>query len=522
MIRQSSVALACVLAIVSGRGGFATENAALHAARESIRSSDLRRHVEVLADDTMEGRAAGTRGGYAAGGYIVEQLRKAKLGPAGADGGYFQSVPTGGRNVLAMLPGADPKLAREVIVVGGHYDHVGYGNRGNSAGPAGYIHNGADDNASGTSALLELAEALMLLPSPPKRSILIAFWDGEEDGMLGSKHWMAHPTVPRDRIVFFVNLDMVGRLRHDTMRLEGSRTAAGLRQLVSRQNIGIGLGLDFRWENKGNSDHWTFFSAGIPFVMFHTGEHEDYHRPSDDSHRLNYDGMERIGRLLLNIVNDMAERPTMPSFRRASQNELDEYSRRRWEAALPPPPGRLGIRWSERRGDQRGLPVQSVQPGSPAQRGGILPGDRIVSFGGRDTQTDDDLLAAVYAATGPVIVEILRSGKTETERLTVELAGKTPRIGVAWRDDEAEPGTPMIIQVLPGSPADMAGVRLHDRLHKVAGQPIRGTNELYELFRTLPEPLDLEIERWGRIQMVTLKGIRPSDDADETNRGGTP
>jgi hypothetical protein len=506
------VILTLILSSVVARTALAVESGALHAARESIRSADLRRHVEVLADDTMEGRAAGTRGGYAAGGYLAERLRKAKLGPAGADGGYFQTVPTGGRNVLSMLAGADPKLAQQVIVVGGHYDHVGYGNRGNSMGPVGYIHNGADDNASGISALLELADALALLPSPPKRSILLAFWDGEEDGLLGSKHWIGQPTIPRDRIAFFVNLDMVGRLRQDTMRLEGSRTGAGLRQLVSRQNTGIGLGLDFRWENKGNSDHWSFFSAGIPFIMFHTGEHEDYHRPSDDSHRLNYDGMERIGRLLLNIVTELAERPTLPAFRQASRNELDEYSRRRWEATLPLPAGRLGIRWAERRGDEKGLPVQSVQPDSPAHRGGLAVGDRVVTFGGRETQTDDDLLAAVYAASGPVVVEVIRPGKAETERVTVELAGKTPRIGLAWRDDEAEPGTPMVVQVLPGSPADMAGVRLHDRLYTVAGQPIRGTNELYEAFRKLPEPIELEIERWGRIQTVTLKDVRPPEE----------
>ena len=245
--------------------------------------------------------------------------------------------------------------------------------------------------------------------------------------------------------------------------------------------------------------------------MFHTGEHEDYHRPSDDSHRLNYDGMERIGRLLLNIVSELADRPTIPTFRRASRNELDEYSRRRWEAPLGAPPGRLGIRWSERRGDERGLPVQSVQPGSAAHRGGLAPGDRIVSFAGHEIQGDDDLLAAVYSATGQVVVQIVRPGKPETQRLTIELAGKTPRIGLAWRDDEAEPGAPMIVQVLAGSPADMAGVRVNDRLYQAAGQPIRGTNELYELFRKLPEPLELEIERWGRIQTVTLKNIRPPE-----------
>jgi hypothetical protein len=509
---SQSARLVCGLALFfAAQSVPAAENASLAAARESIRGPELKRHVEVLADDTMEGRAAGSRGGQAAGGYIVDQLQKLRIAPAGPNGAYFQPVPSGGRNVLALVAGSDPKLTREVVVVGAHYDHVGYGTRGNSMGPVGYIHNGADDNASGTAALLELAEALTMLPNPPKRSILLTFWDGEEQGLLGSKHWIANPTVPRDRLMFFVNLDMVGRLRQDTLRMEGCRSAAGLRQLVSQQNNGVALGLNFVWQNQANSDHWTFFSAGIPFVMFHTGEHEDYHRPSDDTHKVNVEGMERISRLLFNVVHELSERPSLPTFRRAAQHELDEYSRRRWEAPVALPPGRLGIRWSERRGNEPGLPILSVQAGSPAQRAGLRAGDRIVKFADRDIQSDDDLLAAVYAASGPVAAEVMRLEKAEPERVSLDLVGQMPRVGLAWREDEAEPATPMVVQVLPGSPADMAGVRVQDRLHKVAGQPISGTDELYKLFRSLPEPIELEIERWGRIQTIQLKNMRPSE-----------
>jgi S1-C subfamily serine protease len=218
--------------------------------------------------------------------------------------------------------------------------------------------------------------------------------------------------------------------------------------------------------------------------------------------------MERISRLLFNVVYELAERPALPKFRSAAHHERDEYSRQRWEAPVALPPSRLGIRWTERLANESGLPIQSVQSGLSAHRAGLRPGDRIVKFAEREIHTDDDLLAAVYAASGKTTVEVLPSGKTEPEPVALELPGQTPRVGLAWRDDEAEPGTPMVVQVLPGSPADMAGVRLQDRLHKVAGQPIGGTDALYKLFRTLPEPIELEIERWGRIQTVQLKNMR--------------
>ncbi len=176
------------LALGIGHSCRGVEVNARAAALASITTDQARAHVQVLADDTFEGREAGSRGNRAAGIYIVDLLKKWGLKPAGTAGTYYQSG-NGSTNILAIVEGRDEKLRDEVILLGGHYDHVGYGTNRNSYGPTGFIHNGADDNASGVAALLEVAEALAQLPEKPARSILLAFWDGEEKGLLGSKYW---------------------------------------------------------------------------------------------------------------------------------------------------------------------------------------------------------------------------------------------------------------------------------------------------------------------------------------------
>ena len=159
-----------------------------------------------------------------------------------------------------ILPGSDPKFRDQVIVVGAHYDHVGYGGR-LSLGPSGYIHPGADDNASGTAAVLELAKAFTVLSAAPKRSIVFAAWDAEEKGLLGSKYWVAHPTLPLEHVVAAVNLDMIGRLRDEHLIVFGVRSGYGWRRLLSSQNVDAGLQLDFSWSLKPNADHYPFFDA---------------------------------------------------------------------------------------------------------------------------------------------------------------------------------------------------------------------------------------------------------------------
>ncbi|MCA9150146.1 MAG: M20/M25/M40 family metallo-hydrolase, partial [Planctomycetales bacterium] len=263
-------------------------------AAASITSTDLNRHLSLLADDAFEGREAGSRGGHAAGNYLAQQL-PATLEPAGESGQFYQTFGHGYRNLLAVLPGADANLRHEYILVGAHYDHVGYGQRQNSPGPWGVIHNGADDNASGTAALLEVLQAFATSDVTPRRSILFAFWDGEEKGLLGSEHWVQHPTVPWQQVRLVINADMVGRLNGRPLEVQGTRTIAGLRHLVTEANRDSDLPLNFAWKVEPNSDHYSFYKRQVPFVMFHTGLHDDYHRPSDDTERIDWEGLQAIG-----------------------------------------------------------------------------------------------------------------------------------------------------------------------------------------------------------------------------------
>jgi hypothetical protein len=206
----------------------------------------------------------------AQGGYLLQLLEENHIQPAGEDGGYFQTFGSGYRNILGVIRGRDPKLQQEFIVIGAHYDHVGYGTQRNSFGPTGSIHNGADDNASGTAGVLEVLQAFTMLPEAPRRSIMFAFWDGEEKGLLGSKHWTSFPTVPLKQVVMAFNADMIGRLKNNRLEVYGARSAAGLRKLVSRNNTDFGLQLDFMWHVNADSDHYSSSSRTFRSLMLHT------------------------------------------------------------------------------------------------------------------------------------------------------------------------------------------------------------------------------------------------------------
>ena len=248
----------------------------------------------------------------AAGNFLMQYLQKRNVKPAGDGGTWFQAFNGSSRNVLAWIEGSDPVLKNELILLGAHYDHVGYGNANNSYGPFGRIHNGADDNASGVAGLLEIMDAVQNLSEPPKRSMLFAFWDSEERGLDGSKAWVAptqlawQESAPGDQP------------RYD--RAAAQSTCRSLwhahwswpRELVSRSNRDD-LDLDFLWTMQEDSDHYTFYKAGIPTLMLHTGLHENYHRPSDDAHTLNLDGMKRMTRCILAVAINAAERPTCPA-----------------------------------------------------------------------------------------------------------------------------------------------------------------------------------------------------------------
>lgn len=427
------MAVAVALALVHGVPAAADT---LNAATAGIRAADAGRHVGILADDSFEGREGGSRGGRAAAAYVVEQLEKLDLRPAGDAGTWYQ--PFGSlRNILALVPGSDPTVARELVVVGAHYDHVGYGKAANSYGPFGFVHNGADDNASGVAGLLEVAEALARLDPKPRRPILVAFWDGEEQGLLGSRHFLrVRPAAVADAaVVFSVNLDMIGRLRGRRLEVYGTRTAAGLREAVTRVNsdpaTGAALALSFVWTIEDDSDHYPFIAAGVPTVMFHTGLHDQYHRPSDDAHLVNLDGIEPVARLTLGFVRTIADAEGgPPAFRTESRGESDATKRLlETPAALAPgsPRGRWGLGTRPDPGDPRMPVIVRVSPESPAAAAGVLVGDRVVAVDGERIANHDEMIARLRAKSGQVSLDIDRGGVIVRANLSESVAGEPTR-----------------------------------------------------------------------------------------------
>lgn len=390
MRRATELIIAVALAIWAAPTEAANKNL-FAAAMESITTDELYEHVEVLADDVYEGRAAGSRGGHAAAQYLIQQLRPYEMTPAGDDGKCVQTFSDDCRNILLLQHGDDPQLENEIIIVGAHYDHVGYGSRRNSFGPIGRIHNGADDNASGTSVLLETVEAFATSGLRTRRTLLFAFWDGEEQGLIGSRYWTAHPTLPLERVKLNITIDMVGRLRDERLYVLGTRSGYGLRRVFSGP-VDDPLWLDFSWDLSANSDHWPFLERQIPVAVIHTGLHSDYHRPSDDVEKINRAGMREVCRYLLAAIIKVANEDQLPTFRDAVRREtegmrrnlerpLPKASLETWPANLPPP--RLGISWREDAAEPGSVLLTRIVDGTPATEAGLGVGDRIYELDGQ-------------------------------------------------------------------------------------------------------------------------------------------
>ncbi len=501
----------CIIRTGSGDRITATaaENLAHKTAVESITTEDIKQYVTALADDSFEGREAGTRGGHAAGMYLSQLFAKYKLRPAGVANTYFQPFGNNCRNVVGVLEGSDPALKQQYVLIGAHYDHVGFGNRATSNGPIGYIHNGADDNASGVAGMLEAIEALTKLPQPPGRSIVFALWDSEEQGLYGSKHWAAKSTVPLEQVVISINLDMIGKLRGNRLEVMGARTSAGLRRLLSEQNRSADLLLDFQWEMSADSDHYTFFKAGLPSIMFHTGLHDDYHRPGDDAHKLNYEGTQRVSKFVLQALLALADEPDRRGFRAASRNESSSTQRVQ-ERPAKDSPARLGVRWIEesqinKSSIETGVLLSNVSIDSPAQRGELRANDRIVLFAGRNVEGTSQLSRLVWAATNPVEVVIERAGEKLSRQIV--LAGEPVRIGIAWREDDAEPNCVGISRVTNGTPAHEAGLRVNDRVYQVNGNDIAGVEGFEKAIREIDGSLEFLVETKGRLRTVQVKPL---------------
>jgi hypothetical protein len=285
---------------------------------QPITADALLAHIEVLADDSLRGRGAGTPHELQAAEYIRAELHAYGLAPGVSD--FLQTFPIdhgqspdagpSSQNVLATIPGRG-ELSGQWIVVGAHYDHLGW--RQVTADSV-TIFNGADDNASGTALMLELARYLEHYFSEgegqagDRRSIMFHAYGAEEIGLVGSRYFCQGPTVPLDSVVAMVNLDMVGRLEQNGLTLIGSSTAAFWPDLVSAANTG-GLSFQFSDQYLGGSDHWCYYDAGRPVMFFFTNLHTEYHTPFDDVWLIDGEGMVDVGGLALRVLLELAMRP---------------------------------------------------------------------------------------------------------------------------------------------------------------------------------------------------------------------
>lgn len=319
-------------------------------------------------------------------------------------------------NVLARLPG---ERGERAIVIGAHYDHLGQGGDGSLAPDAlGQIHNGADDNASGTAAVLELARRLKSGPRPGC-DVVFALWSGEELGLLGSEHWAQRPTIPLESVAANLNLDMVGRAGDGKLAVLGVGTAAPFEGwlLADGGRAGLDLSLSASGQGVGGSDHQTFLKRRIPALHFFSGVHPDYHKPSDDVERFEALGTLRVVELVQRLTLEAAAAP-----------ELAYVEPPRAQGEAQAESARLGAGWRvwfgsvpEYSFEGPGLLLSGTSEGSPAERAGLLAGDVISRVGEIEVETVYDFMHALqtYKAGDVVLTRFLRDGAPQEVRVTL-------------------------------------------------------------------------------------------------------
>jgi hypothetical protein len=313
------------------------------------------------------------------------------------------------RNVAMMLPGEDPVLKNEYLIIGGHFDHLGMGGPSSRVRDTVAVHHGADDNASGVGGIIELAERFALTPGSHKRTIIFLAFSGEESGLLGSKYFTDNPLIDLTQVNAMINLDMIGRLRDSsTLQIGGIGTAEGFRERVLSLADTSLLKLSFSEEGYGPSDHSSFYGRNIPVLFFSTGAHLDYHTPADTWDKINYEGMKEVSDLVFSIAENLANSPERLKFREAGPKVETGMAIRRRGVTLGIMPDFAG-------NVKNGLRADFVTPGKPAALGGMKKGDIITSINGKTINNIQDYMFRMSQLKHgeTITVEVLRNGKKE-------------------------------------------------------------------------------------------------------------
>ncbi len=315
-----------------------------------------------------------------------------------------------GKNVLGILlpGGGDPHA--EYILLGAHYDHLGYGREGSSRSGKdefGQIHNGADDNASGCATLLELAADLVEQrrknPDAFARGVIFGFWSGEEMGLLGSARYADNPHIPHQFVSAYLNFDMVGRMRDNRLILQGIGSSSGWKRLIEKANVVGGFDLKLQEDPYLPTDATSFYPKKVPVLAFFTGSHDDYHRPTDDADTLNYEGIERVTKFARTIVRDLVKPGARPDWAKVDRSKKASVSGLRVYLGTVP----------DYAAEVEGVKLSGVRGGAPADKAGMKGGDIVVEFAGIPVKNIDDYMVAFNAVKvdKPVDIVVLRDGK---------------------------------------------------------------------------------------------------------------
>jgi aminopeptidase YwaD len=356
-------------------------------------------------------------------------------------------------NVVGILPGSDPKLRDEAIVIGAHYDHLGRGGEGSLAPREGDIHHGADDNASGVAGVLELARILSTENPKPRRTIVFIAFSGEEEGLIGSSYYVNHPIVPLAKTVAMINMDMIGRLQDKKLIIGGIGTSQEWRALVNEENtmqsvavsvnapvvgsanislnapvmpIVVGANgqpvvtmdpgkqflLTLNEDGYGPSDHSSFYAKQIPVLFFWTGTHEDYHKPSDTADKINYEGEARIITFIADVIRDIDKSDKRPTYTVAKSDSQGRSTGFRVYLGTIP-------NYAD---SNDGLKLDGVRDDSPAAKAGLKAGDKVVKMAGHEVKNVYDYTYALgeMKAGQEYEVELVRDGKLLTLKITPE------------------------------------------------------------------------------------------------------
>jgi hypothetical protein len=306
-------------------------------ALEKIDESELKRNLEYLSSNDLEGRMSGKKGNKIAADFMKKKfesfglpteyhkfpIKRMNPGPKNEIGDEFT------QNVYAWIEGNDPELKSEVVVVGAHMDHIGYGPTMSRSNSQLKIHPGADDNASGSVALLEIAEAFSVLKDQTKRTVVFMAFSAEEMGLKGSLHYVKNPLFPRDnpnlsKHIFMLNMDMVGHLsKNKTVAFDDASSSIDIGELIKKFSDKYYFAKKITLRGASGSDHAPFYNRKVPVAFLHTGLHEYYHTPKDTADRINYEGLEKVAKYGFELTWEVCNKVSKPEFDYGSFSEMD-------------------------------------------------------------------------------------------------------------------------------------------------------------------------------------------------------